>query len=125
MLQNKETFVQIKEKYIYFITDSVRSLTLQVGIPQTWMGVAHVVCSTMALKVHICKHKTLINIKQNINLIKKIKKRKFIRIITVIVSNKTKRALFQYIGKQPMKCKKSRFDPMSVKQFKDDINVKS
>ena len=62
--------------------------------------------AVLILKVHICKHKTLINIKKNINLIKKIKKRKFIRIITVIVSNKTKRALFQYIGKQPMKCKK-------------------
>ena len=32
--------------------------------------------------------------------------KKFIRIITVIISEKFKRALFQYIGKQPMKCKK-------------------
>ena len=50
---------------------------------------------------------------------------KFFRIVTVIVSNKIKRALFQYIGKQPMKCKKIRVDPMSIKKVKDDINVKS
>ena len=49
----------------------------------------------------------------------------FIRIVTVIVSNEIKRALFQYIGNQPMKCKKIRVDPVSIQKVKDDINVKS
>ena len=38
MLKNTETVVKIKEKYKYFVSDSVFSLTLQVGVPQTWMG---------------------------------------------------------------------------------------
>ena len=61
MLKNTETVVKIKEKYKYFVSDSVFSLTLQVGVPQTWMGVAHIACSAMALKVHISTFYPFVN----------------------------------------------------------------
>ena len=53
MFKNKDAVVQIREKYIHFTFDSVFSLTMQVGTPQTWMGVAHIACSAMALNIHI------------------------------------------------------------------------
>ena len=49
----------------------------------------------------------------------------FIRIISVIISNEINRGLFQYIGEQPMECKKIRVDPASIQKVKDDINVKN
>ena len=53
MVKNEDAVVQIKEKYKHFTTDSEFSLTLQVGTPHTWMGVAHIACSAIALNVHI------------------------------------------------------------------------
>ena len=53
MVKNKDAVVQIREKYKHFTFDSVFSLTMQVGTPQTWMGVAHIACSAMALNIHI------------------------------------------------------------------------
>ena len=53
MIKNKDAVLQIREKYINFTFDSVFSLTMQVGTPLTWMGVAHIACSAMALGIHI------------------------------------------------------------------------
>ena len=53
MVKNKDAVVQIREKYIHFTFDSVFSITMQVGTPQTWMGVAHIACSAMALNIYI------------------------------------------------------------------------
>ena len=53
MIENKDAVLQIREKYIHFTFESVFSLTMQVGTPQEWMGVAHIACSAMALGIHI------------------------------------------------------------------------
>ena len=45
----------------HFVADSVFFLTLQVGISHTWMGVAHIACSAMALKVHISTFYPFVN----------------------------------------------------------------
>ena len=52
---------KIKEKYKHFVVDFVFSLTLQAGITHTWMGVAHIACSAMALKVHISTFYPFVN----------------------------------------------------------------
>ena len=51
--------------------------------------------------------------------------KKFIRVVTFVISKEFKRALFQYKGTQPLFCKKIRVDPMSVIKVKFDINLKS
>ena len=52
---------KVKEKYKHFVVDFVFSLTLQAGITHTWMGVAHIACSAMALKVHISTFYPFVN----------------------------------------------------------------
>ena len=49
----------------------------------------------------------------------------YISIVTVVMCNDFKRAVFQYKGEQPMKCHKIRVDPLSIEKVKLDINVKS
>ena len=79
------------------------------------------ICQTVRLKMHTQQNNNLLyyNLKEIKN------QHKFFKIVTVIISNEIKRALFQYIGKQPMKCKKIRVDPVSIQKVEDDINVKS
>ena len=66
MINNKDAVVQIRQKYTHFTMDSVFSLTMQVGTPRTWMGVAHIACSAMALNIHISTFYPYVNGLENI-----------------------------------------------------------
>ena len=46
--------------------NSVFSLTMQVGTPRTWMGVAHIACSAMALNIHISTFYPYVNGLENV-----------------------------------------------------------
>ena len=66
MINNKDAVVQIRQKYTHFTMNSVFSLTMQVGTPRTWMGVAPITCSAMALNIHISTFYPYVNGLENI-----------------------------------------------------------